>query len=779
MRTTRRLRTALAAAMLVIAAPTSHAQTRRALLIGINEYDKAPPGAKTAATHTTSRGKVGPLSGAVNDARAMRDVLTGRYGFAAANVRLLLNADASRNGILSAIAALADSSKQGDIVLFFYAGHGSLRKNSGRPGPPEDQYDQTIVPVDANYGAVDIRDKELARALWPLAQKTTLTLIFDACHSGTITRGEPTSLRYRFAEADTDDVKDSIPAPPLDSVALHISSVQDYQGAPERPDEAGVDHGVFSAALVKVLASGAPNASAQQIYREVRAMVRSEANTNQEPVVDGPAWRREASLIDGGKSPVSGRVTVPVMRLLNDSDDSLVEIQGGVALGLGDSTELRPADTTSGLAHLTVVTGSGLDRSVARVNGATGKKPVPGTMYEVSSWGVGPAAQLKVWIPPAIPAAGLASALAQVQALRTTPGVQYVDDPLEAAPPGRSATLRWEREGWVLYDGVVLKGDSTSSRRSLAAASMKRRVVGATFTAAAVAKQLRASPSSSVRVRVSLPPLAEMRKGLNVGAGTPNDAIAVLPDPAGAQYLLVGRPFGSRDTVEYAFVLANAATGTSDSSGLPLRTAWFTGAGAGDSLTSRVLTLARIQQWLAIVPPAGGLDAVFPYHIAFRTETGVLLAPDTLARSDGFVTIELVLDSARLNGNPPSPWYVYVINIDGDGNGTSLCREGSAHVNGDSPTDWPRSIPRPDCRFKMKSPFGMQQFVLIASRDQLPTDALTWRGVRRAGERGGAGSGLAKLLRRTGSATRDVEFDIVVADWSVQRTAVLTMNARP
>ncbi|HUK65126.1 MAG TPA: caspase family protein, partial [Dongiaceae bacterium] len=424
MMTIRKLFPALAAALALLCAPAAHAQTRRALLIGINEYDKPPAGGHAGTPRATGRGKIGPLGGSVNDAKAMRDVLTGRYGFLPANVKLITNASAARDSILKAIAELTAASNPGDIIVFFYAGHGSMRRNTGRPGSDDDKLDQTIVPVDANFGAEDIRDKEIARAFWPLAQKNVvLTLIFDACHSGTITRGEPTTMKYRFADIDTNDVKDPIPAPPLDSVALHISSVQDYQGAPEKPDENGVDHGVFTAALVKVLGSGAPNASAEEVYREVRAMVRSDGSSSQEPVMDGPAWRLTASLIDGGKSPVSGRVTVPVIRVIKDSDDTLVEIQGGLALGVRESTELRPSDTASGMSRLTVVGESGLDRSTASVIKGTGKKPAPGTMYEVEKWGVAPAGQLKVWMPPAISAAGLASAVAQVKALRATAGV--------------------------------------------------------------------------------------------------------------------------------------------------------------------------------------------------------------------------------------------------------------------------------------------------------------------------------------------------------------------
>src|SRR5579863_6647093 len=71
------------------------AQTRRALLIGINIYQ--PPG--TTAAHPAGciygRCELGVfenLQGSVNDAQAMADLLTSpKFGFPAANVALLTN----------------------------------------------------------------------------------------------------------------------------------------------------------------------------------------------------------------------------------------------------------------------------------------------------------------------------------------------------------------------------------------------------------------------------------------------------------------------------------------------------------------------------------------------------------------------------------------------------------------------------------------------------------------------------------------------------------------
>jgi uncharacterized caspase-like protein len=64
----------------------------RALVIGINKYNHA-----------------GPLAHACNDARAVAEVLVDKFDFPAKNVELLLDAKASRDGIIRTFLSYADS----------------------------------------------------------------------------------------------------------------------------------------------------------------------------------------------------------------------------------------------------------------------------------------------------------------------------------------------------------------------------------------------------------------------------------------------------------------------------------------------------------------------------------------------------------------------------------------------------------------------------------------------------------------------------------------------
>jgi len=86
---------ALLASLCLVCGNSAPAQTRRALLIGINTYQ--PPGTQAEHPAGCTYGRCGighfdNLDGSVNDAQSMADVLTSpKFGFHADNVVLLTN----------------------------------------------------------------------------------------------------------------------------------------------------------------------------------------------------------------------------------------------------------------------------------------------------------------------------------------------------------------------------------------------------------------------------------------------------------------------------------------------------------------------------------------------------------------------------------------------------------------------------------------------------------------------------------------------------------------
>ena len=142
-----------------------------AVVIGINEYQKWPK-----------------LQYAVQDARAIRDTLVNRFGFAGERVFTLTNGEATRNNILALFHdKLAEARlKKDDRIFVFFAGHGATRQlSSGRNLG-------YIIPADSDPQQVSVDAipmTDLQNIAESLNAKHVL-FVMDACYSGLgLTRG--------------------------------------------------------------------------------------------------------------------------------------------------------------------------------------------------------------------------------------------------------------------------------------------------------------------------------------------------------------------------------------------------------------------------------------------------------------------------------------------------------------------------------------------------------------------------------------------------------------
>jgi hypothetical protein len=175
------------------------------------------------------------LRGCVNDAELMAEVLMGTFGFREDAITLLRNAEASRDGILAALERLVADARPGDVVVVHFSGHGS--QMTDREGDEADGLDETIVPADSGRGAWpnrDITDDEIYEVLTRLTAQTPLvTLIFDCCHSGSVTR-DLAAARTRRIEPDLRPASQLPPSP----VAAQLGQ-QGVGGQPGRPGRAG------------------------------------------------------------------------------------------------------------------------------------------------------------------------------------------------------------------------------------------------------------------------------------------------------------------------------------------------------------------------------------------------------------------------------------------------------------------------------------------------------------------------------------------------------------
>lgn len=151
-------RTWIALLLIGLALP-ARAIARHALLIGINDYS-ASSRVNAAANDSEPDRDVPNLDGAVNDVQLMREMLIALYGFKPADIAVLTDQQATRGAIFRKLEEhLVAPAQKGDIVVFFFSGHGSQVRNS--LSPELDRLDESILPADSRTGAADIRDKEL------------------------------------------------------------------------------------------------------------------------------------------------------------------------------------------------------------------------------------------------------------------------------------------------------------------------------------------------------------------------------------------------------------------------------------------------------------------------------------------------------------------------------------------------------------------------------------------------------------------------------------------
>jgi hypothetical protein len=143
----------------------------RALLIGIDKYQY-----------------VSPLKGSKEDVKAMKSFIRKVWHYKNSQIKVLLDRQATKKAILSAFDNwLIRGTRRGDRAFFFYSGHGYYVWD--KSGDEDDGYDETLCPVDTNLnGSSMILDDEIEKRLKKLKGRQ-VTIIVDACHSGTVTRG--------------------------------------------------------------------------------------------------------------------------------------------------------------------------------------------------------------------------------------------------------------------------------------------------------------------------------------------------------------------------------------------------------------------------------------------------------------------------------------------------------------------------------------------------------------------------------------------------------------
>ncbi len=782
-----RRRLATLVALLGVLAPSLPAQVRRALIVGVNDYEAMIPGtaSRTAVTSSArrtpppgarsagARGTISNLEGSANDAQAVAQVISARFAFRRTDVRVLIDRAATRSAILDSLTAMLSRSKPGDVAFFSFAGHGALRRNSLTPGK---QVDQTLVPADANAGAEDIRDKELAALIAPAAARGVIvTVVIDACNSGSITRGGvPQLLTERWASIDERDKAERYTGQfPADVGALVISAAEDTRPAKEGTDENGVRHGLFTAAFLQALLSNSSQASARQVFQSTKAIMQGKA-PDQVPSIDAQAARLGLPLFGGKTGDAAGRTTVAVTALRGEK----AELDGGLALGLRPGTELaRLVNGRLDTAQVVrVERNTSIARSLAAVLRGTEDSLKVGDLYAITRWMASDEPLLRVWVPsPLTTDADRDAAIVEARTLKASPRITWVSDPTRlpsAAQP--LVTVAFEGGWWKLRTGREAPVS-----------------IGAKLQAARVLSAIDQLGIQHPAVWLSIPPSRALDGALGIGGANRAAGIAREEAPEGAFYVLAGRVTDA--DVSYAWVRANASAADSAISAFPARSNWFpigaaATAAAADSLRLRAEALGRVRTWLTLATPPD--DGQFPYRlVVVDSVTQRPIAADSITAGT-VIQLRLDGDSARIAAAATrQPRFVYVFNIDSKGKATLLFPADGTNAGNRIPyfmasrEVWPDAIPVTDGAGRVASfgatDVGVESLLMVTSEQELPRDVFEWDAVIATEiTRGGNESALGGLLRsRMGTRAIGARPGAAPATWSLQRVQVRVVPA--
>lgn len=303
------------------------AQKKYALIIGIDKYYDKP-----GVLHGSM------LRGCVNDATAIKGMLTKRFGFEGPDITLLTNEAAGRKNVDSAINTILKKVKAGDAFVFYFSGHGVWMDNSNQ-NPLEKKLklgmNQALVLSDLyadNLGCL-YRDASVKRMFNKFVdRKVIATGIFDCCFSGRIAQVPEISVHnpYEllspdfpgrsmsftevftafaqnndaaqriqsedegifvsnvFAEDTIDtksfNLKDNLiisdpafvvrPSERPGSMFLSLSGTSEYQKGLEMKDADGTYYGVFTKALLQTINESPGDISVNNLFNKIAILIK-------------------------------------------------------------------------------------------------------------------------------------------------------------------------------------------------------------------------------------------------------------------------------------------------------------------------------------------------------------------------------------------------------------------------------------------------------------------------------------------------------------------------
>ncbi len=298
-----------------------------ALMVGITNYP--------------NRETLNKIDGCANNVPLHADALRD-YGFEDANVLRLADGEATHQKIIDSFQtqlidrAKAIKANNGEaVVVFYFCGHGSQYPD--QDGDEADGLDETLVAYDSRSTSFDILDDEIDDLKAELRRYTTnATFILESCHSGTGTRGG----EYISEQAEDDTrprppYKRRFPPTSDDDTATYseiAASLSNRSAKSESAAGCNCDkpYSLMTRSLVQALRRATPTTT----YRSLVSEIADEVSrfSQQEPQAGG----NRDTLLFGG----AAKRTNPYVEVAEIRTGGTVVIKAGAIHGLKEGSQI-------------------------------------------------------------------------------------------------------------------------------------------------------------------------------------------------------------------------------------------------------------------------------------------------------------------------------------------------------------------------------------------------------------------------------------------------------
>ncbi len=683
---------------MVMAKSQSNLPESYMLCVGINNYTNSSAG----FVNLKDRGKLSNLHGCLNDVDTVSKTFIKYYQFKKENITKLLDQQASKQAIINELKKSAEKCKPGDVMVFFYSGHGSCEQTDQMKVGLQKTYVNTLVPADIrNEGATDLNNFELNELFLAFTKKKVkLTVITDACHSATITRGQnlfdPTEdvreVATSFIPFHPSALQLKALIPLTEQGAVTIGACQDFELAQELTLN-NEKYGALAISLCESIAEFS-KASIEELFKRTVTKMKFYKKT-QVPNMEFAVSRQNLNLPGTAKGEIR-RSSFGIEKLTATNDT--LEIAGGFLDGIFNNDLLVDNQTKDSIRIISIV---GPNRAQAKlINQSNHFK---GTVLQNIQFGLLKAASnpnpvLKIFLGDFISDSTYNDLLDQVKTIVVDLSLNWVRPSLKEIP-----------QAIIYYNNNGINGTWKLNVNSTA--EVKK------FTSLQV-NEIQPLLKGK-KAFIQIPPDPEIRKSLKQKIElSRNRNIKIVKSAEEADYILSGE--FNNNVVKHGWISTHLQA--EDSSDLPIVTDFFSLKEPADSLLNdRIVKLSKLANWFTLETPSES-SLHYPFTVVIKKSSAQAnQSSSKLVRTSLQDTLLLNFDQDILSKEKwnDSTLFIYIFSIDPKGNMRLIFPNKTTSVFA-----YPRMLKVPYLALLKHTTPGMYHYFLLATKERINNTAV-------------------------------------------------------